>query len=65
MGENVEPEIWDGARIRERTGAHVRAGLVCSYSVAALHDATGEMAAYTGMVIDPRPRAGDSRSSRR
>ena len=27
-GENVQPEVWDGARLRERTGAHVRAGLL-------------------------------------
>jgi len=52
-GENVQPEVWDADRLRERTGAHVRAGLLRSYSVAALHDATGEMAAYTGMLVDP------------
>jgi GNAT superfamily N-acetyltransferase len=52
-GENVEPEAWDADRLRERTGAHVRAGLLRGYGVAALHDATGEMAAYTGMIVDP------------
>ncbi|HEX4087703.1 MAG TPA: GNAT family N-acetyltransferase [Trebonia sp.] len=52
-GENVEPEAWDAARVRDRTGAHVRAGLLRNHSVAALHDATGEMAAYTGMIVDP------------
>jgi len=52
-GENVEPEAWDADRIRERTGAHVRAGLLRNHSVAAVHDATGEMAAYTGVVVDP------------
>ena len=52
-GENVEPETWDAARLRERTGAHVRAGLLRDHSVAALHDATGEMAAYTGVIVDP------------
>jgi len=52
-GENVEAEAWDADRIRQRTGAHLRAGLLRSHSVAAVQDATGEMAAYTGVVIDP------------
>ena len=52
-GENVEPETWDADRLRERTGAHVRAGLLRNHSVAAVHDATGEMAAYTGVIVDP------------
>src|SRR5580692_104615 len=52
-GENVQPESWDAARVRERTGAHVRAGLLREYAVAALHDGTGEMAAYTGVIVDP------------
>src|ERR1700722_6708419 len=52
-GENVQPESWDADRIRERTGAHVRAGLLRNHSVAAVHDATGEMAAYTGIIVDP------------
>jgi GNAT superfamily N-acetyltransferase len=52
-GENVQPETWDADRLRDRTGAHVRAGLLRSHSVAALHDATGEMAAYTGVIVDP------------
>jgi GNAT superfamily N-acetyltransferase len=52
-GENVQPETWDAGRLRERTGAHVRAGLLRDHSVAALHDATGAMAAYTGVIVDP------------
>src|SRR3984957_6222821 len=52
-GENVEPEAWEPDRVRERTGAHVRAGLLRSHSVAGLHDATGQMAAYTGVIVDP------------
>lgn len=52
-GEGVQPEAWDADRVRERTGAHVRAGLLRNHSVAALHDATGEMAAYTGIIVDP------------
>jgi GNAT superfamily N-acetyltransferase len=52
-GENVQPEAWDADRIRERSGAHVRAGLLRAYAVAALHEETGEMAAYTGVIADP------------
>src|ERR1700722_52981 len=52
-GENVEPEAWDAGRLRERTRAPLRAGLQRGYGGAALHDATGEMAAYTGMIVDP------------
>jgi RimJ/RimL family protein N-acetyltransferase len=52
-GEGVEPEAWDADRIRERGGTLVRAGLLRNYGVAALHDATGEMAAYTAVHVDP------------
>jgi len=52
-GENEEPETWDADRIRERTGIVVRAGLMRSCSVAAVADSTGEMAAFTEVVIDP------------
>jgi GNAT superfamily N-acetyltransferase len=51
-GAGVEAEVWDAARLR-RTGEIVRAGFMRSYSVAAVHDATGEMAAVTQMIIDP------------
>jgi RimJ/RimL family protein N-acetyltransferase len=52
-GEGIEPKVWDGDRLRKRTGALVRAGLLRSYAVAALHDATGEMTAFTGVHVDP------------
>jgi RimJ/RimL family protein N-acetyltransferase len=52
-GEDVEPEAWDAERVRERGGPLVRAGLLRGYGVAALHDATGEMAAYTAVEVDP------------
>jgi GNAT superfamily N-acetyltransferase len=52
-GENEEPEIWDAKRIRERTGTAVRAGLFRGYSVAAFHDTTGEMAAFSEVLVDP------------
>ena len=52
-GANEEPSHWDAKRVRERAGTVVRAGLLRSHSVAALCDATGEMAAYSCVVIDP------------
>jgi RimJ/RimL family protein N-acetyltransferase len=51
--EDVEPEEWDAERVREREGRWVRAGVMRGYGVAALHDATGEMAAYTAIEVDP------------
>jgi GNAT superfamily N-acetyltransferase len=52
-GEGVEPEVWDADRIRERAGRLVREGHMVAYTVAAMHGATGEMAAYTEVAIDP------------
>jgi GNAT superfamily N-acetyltransferase len=52
-GENEEPENWDAQRVRERTGNMQRLGLLRGYGVAALHDATGEMAAFSGVIINP------------
>jgi GNAT superfamily N-acetyltransferase len=52
-GANEEPERWDAKRIRERTGTFERAGLLRSHNVAALCDASGEMAGYSAVIIDP------------
>jgi GNAT superfamily N-acetyltransferase len=52
-GETDEPEIWDAERVRERAATAVRAGLQRAYWVAAVADATGEMAAYSAVVVDP------------
>jgi GNAT superfamily N-acetyltransferase len=52
-GENEEPEVWDADRVRERSGVLVRAGLMRSYNVAALSDSTGEMTAWTEVIVDP------------
>ncbi len=52
-GEGVEDEVWDADRIRERTGSVLRAGHLRGYTVAVVHDATGEMAGLTAMVVDP------------
>jgi GNAT superfamily N-acetyltransferase len=53
-GEGIEDEVWDANRIRERTGTLVRLGLMRGYGIAALHDATGDMAGYTAVVVDPQ-----------
>jgi RimJ/RimL family protein N-acetyltransferase len=52
-GEDVEPEDWDAERVRERENYWIQAGVLRGYGVAALHDATGEMAAYTALAVDP------------
>ena len=49
----VEEESWDADRVRERTGAAVRAGLMRGHGLAAIHDATGEMAGFTVVLVDP------------
>ena len=51
--DGVEPGVWDAARLRERVGTAVRAGFMRSYGVAAIHDATGEMTAFSGVNVDP------------
>jgi GNAT superfamily N-acetyltransferase len=52
-GEHEEPAIWDASRVRERTGIAERLGLLRGHSIAAIEDATGEMAAYSEVVVDP------------
>lgn len=48
-----EDEIWDAARVRERTGSYERLGCFRGYTVAAVHDASGAMAGFTGLLVDP------------
>jgi GNAT superfamily N-acetyltransferase len=49
----VEPDLWDGARVHERwNGPGPRFGFR-EYAVAAVRDATGEMAAITQIVVHP------------
>lgn len=51
--EGLEDSVWDADRVRERADSSlVRMG-VRGYSVAAIHDATGEMAALTQLEVDP------------
>jgi GNAT superfamily N-acetyltransferase len=52
-GEGMEDEVWDAARVRERTGTLQRLGLLRGYGIAALHDVTGEMAGFTAVLVDP------------
>ena len=52
-GDGWEPEVWDADRIRQRTGRMLRAGHHRGYTVAAVHDGSGEMAAITQMVVSP------------
>jgi len=47
-----EDDIWDADRVRDRGDMTVRFGGNRGYSVAAVHDATGEMAALTQVFID-------------
>jgi hypothetical protein len=51
--EGIEDSVWDADRVRERYDSSlVRMG-VRGYSVAAVHDATGEVAALTQLEVDP------------
>jgi GNAT superfamily N-acetyltransferase len=52
-GDGVEPYAWDALRIRERFDAWVALSARRRYSVAAVHEATGEMAALTAVSVDP------------
>lgn len=52
-GAGWEEELWDADRVRERAYTAVRAGCLRGYSVAAVAESTGEMAALTEVVIDP------------
>jgi GNAT superfamily N-acetyltransferase len=52
-GEGHEASVWDADRIRERAGVLLQAGYLRGYAVAAIADATGEMAAITEIAINP------------
>jgi len=52
-GEGHEASVWDADRIRARAGVLLQAGYLRGYAVAAIADATGEMAALTEMAVDP------------
>jgi RimJ/RimL family protein N-acetyltransferase len=48
-----EDDIWDAQRVRDRADAAVREGCLRGYSIAAIADATGEMAGLTQVYVDP------------
>jgi GNAT superfamily N-acetyltransferase/RimJ/RimL family protein N-acetyltransferase len=48
-----EDDIWDADRVRTRGDSRVRLAGYRGYSVAAVHDGTGEMAALTQAGVDP------------
>jgi GNAT superfamily N-acetyltransferase len=51
--EGYEDAIWDAERIRDRADLILRRTDVRGYTVAALDDATGEMAGFSQVEVDP------------
>jgi GNAT superfamily N-acetyltransferase len=51
--EGYEPEAWDADRVRDRGDAPLLAMGIRIYTVAAAHDASGELAAMTQLSVDP------------
>jgi len=51
--EDWEDERWDADRVRERFDGWVRVSPRRAYSVAAVHEASGEMAGLTQIRVDP------------
>ncbi|MGH3249865.1 MAG: hypothetical protein ACRDOI_27205, partial [Trebonia sp.] len=57
--EGVEVGVWDAERVRERGNAAFEATGMRNYTVGAVRDATGELAAMTEISVDPdTPRWG-------
>ena len=51
--EGYEAEAWDADRVRERADAPLQAWGMRRYTVAAVHDASGELAAMTQLSVVP------------
>jgi GNAT superfamily N-acetyltransferase len=51
--EGVEDESWDADRVRERNDAPVHTLGLRRYTMAARHDASGELAAMSELSVDP------------
>jgi GNAT superfamily N-acetyltransferase len=51
--EGDEPQVWDAARVREQMDDNRERQGRRIYTLAALHDASGEMAAVTAVEADP------------
>ena len=49
----VEPTAWTPERVRDRMNARIARSPLRRYSLAAIHDGTGEMAALTAVAVDP------------
>lgn len=49
----VEPTAWTPERVRDRMNARIARSVMRRYSLAALHDDTGQMAALTVVTVDP------------
>ena len=57
--EGYEAGAWDGERVRERADAPLQAVGVRTYTIAAAHDASGQLAAMTQLAVAPdSPRWG-------
>jgi GNAT superfamily N-acetyltransferase len=48
-----EDDVWDAQRVRDRADAALLEGCLRGYSIAAVADATGEMAGLTQVFVDP------------
>jgi GNAT superfamily N-acetyltransferase len=48
-----EDDIWDADRVRDRADMQLRFARHRGYSIAAVHDESGEMAALTQLFVDP------------
>ena len=51
--EGWEDDLWDAGRVRARHDGVVRVSTIRRYSVAAVHEETGEVAALSQVYIDP------------
>lgn len=51
--DTVQPTAWTPERVRGRMNARIARSPMRRYSVAAIHDPTGEMAALTAVSVDP------------
>ncbi len=51
--EGVQEETWDADRLRDRGDAAIELMGLRMYTVTAVHDATGEMAAMTQLAVEP------------
>jgi hypothetical protein len=50
---DFEDARWDARRVREQTNARIEEYGKRRYTIAAVHDATGQMAALTELSVDP------------